>query len=62
MQEQSASVSFVNDTNLVTDRKEAEARMQQIIKICNKLQIETGGQIESTKTKYYSWEYQIKQG
>jgi len=36
-------VLFIDDTNLVIDRKEAEARMQQIINIYNKLYIAIGG-------------------
>ena len=54
LQEQSVSVLFVDDTNLITDRKEVEARMQQIINMYNKLYIAIGGRIKSTKTKYYS--------
>ena len=50
-------VSFVDNTNLFSDRPEIEARIQQILDIYNRLHTATGGKIEENKTSYYSWRW-----
>ena len=48
------SVSFIDDANLVSNGKEAESKMQQILNRYNRLYGTIGGYIEYEKMIYFS--------
>ena len=56
------SVMFVDDADMVSEGENAEANMQRILEIYNKLYSATGGYIEDKKCKYFSWKWHWKQG
>jgi len=58
---QCALVSFVDNTDMMTDREKARKQMQKIINIYNKLYGATGGYIEDKKFTYYAWQWHRKQ-
>ena len=56
------SVSFVDDTDLIIEGKNAESKIQEIINIYESLYAATGGKIEGEKTKFYAWKLMLRQG
>ena len=59
--DQTAAVLFIDDTDIITESKDAQTKMQEILKICNNLYSVTGGHIEEKKCKYFTWRYRQKQ-
>ena len=59
---QCAAIVFADDTDFMTDEKEAQRQMQQMLDIYNRLHRATGGQIEETKITFQSWQWKWKQG
>jgi len=60
--EQCVSVSFVDDTDFITDGNQYEDKMQDIVNKYHQLYTATGGQIEVNKTKYFAWKWRWRQG
>ena len=52
---QCALMSFADDADAMTDRVEAQKRMQEILDIYNRLHSAAGGHIEEKKTTFYAW-------
>ena len=52
---QCVAITFVDDTDFMTDGENSQAQMQSILDIYNKLYGAIGGHIEETKTTYYAW-------
>ena len=61
-EEQYVSISFVDDTDLITEGDDSEDKMQEIINSYESLHEATGGKIEGRKTKYYAWKWKLGQG
>ena len=57
-----ASISFVDDTNLVADGKEATQKMQSMLSLYNKFHSAMGGKIQEQKSSFYSWKWVWSQG
>jgi len=62
VQEQSVSVSFVDDTDFIAEGHQYQQKMQQIINIYQKYYTATGGKIEGSKTKFFAWKWKWQQG
>ena len=62
LKEQCVSVSFVDDTDFVSEGQEYESKMKKIINSYHQLYSATGGQIEGSKTKFYVWKWIWRQG
>ena len=56
------SVAYVDDNDLMMNRKEVNNKMQLLLNVYNKLYRVTGGYIEDQKTNYYRWKWHWKQG
>ena len=59
-QEQQIVISFIDNTDLVTDRINSERKTQSIINKCTRLYEAIGGKVLNKKTIYYSWKWKRK--
>ena len=59
-QEQQITILFVDNTDLVTDRINAERKMQFIINKYIRLYEAIGGKVSNEKTIYCSWKWKRK--
>ena len=59
---QCVSVAFVDDTDFMTNGENALDKISEIISTHDRLHGATGGLIELSKTKHYSWIWKWKQG
>ena len=57
-----ASISFVDDTDLVADGSNAMHKMQVMLETYNKLHTATRGKIQEQKSTFFSWKWEWKQG
>jgi len=62
LKEQCVSVSFVDDTDFVSEGQDHESKMMRIVKSYHQLYSATGGQIEISKSKLYAWKWIRRQG
>lgn len=59
---QCALITYVDDTDMMTDGEKARLQMQKIIDIYDRLYGATGGYIEDGKSTYYAWRWKWEQG
>lgn len=61
-EEKCVSISFVDDTHLITEGDDSEGKMQEIIDAYESLYEATGGKIGGRKTKCCAWKWKLRQG
>jgi len=55
--EQQVSTAFIDDTNFMSDRNDADIKMHKILEIYTKLYQATGGVVEIEKISYFCWRW-----
>ena len=60
-EEQVASISYVDDTDLMTDGEDDVDKMQESITLYDNYYSATGGKIEIDKSTYFAWQWTWKQ-